>query len=75
MQRDPDEIEAAFLAGARAALDKKSGALRDRAAAGITIVEYREKRVRIVSSEARAVLTLAEDFEQIAAELRPEGRS
>jgi hypothetical protein len=69
MQRDPDEIEAAFRAGAAAALDKKAKALRDKAAAGITAAEYHGKRVRVVTSEARAILTLAEDFEAIAADL------
>jgi len=70
-----DEMETAIVGGAISALAKHAGALRKRAALGITVVDNEHGSTRIVSSESRASLTLAEDFEAIASELEAGDRT
>jgi hypothetical protein len=64
-----DELESAIVGAAISALDKRAAALRKQAALGIAVVDNQHGPATIVSSESRASLTLAEDFEAIAREL------
>jgi hypothetical protein len=65
----PDELTSAIVGAAISALDKRAAALRKQAALGVTIFDNEHGPATIVSSESRASLTLAEDFESIAREL------
>jgi hypothetical protein len=70
-----DELESAIVGAAISALDKRAAALRRQAALEITTVDNDHVKTTIVSSEARAALTLAEDFNSIARDLEAEVRS
>jgi hypothetical protein len=72
---DFDGFAAAITAGAQRALRNRAGVLRKAAANGITSVESHGRAVVIVSSEARAVLNVADDWDAIADELEREATS
>jgi hypothetical protein len=64
-----DQLESAIQAAAARALRRRASVQRERAALGTAAVDHGGKLVTIIASEARAALTLAEDFEEIAADL------
>jgi hypothetical protein len=66
----PNELEAAIVGAAVAALDGRVAALRAKASLGITVVDGEHGSATIVSSEAAAALKLAGGFEAIAGDLR-----
>ena len=65
-----DELDIATISGAIAALEKRAAALREQAALGISVVVGEHGPTTIISSEAAAALRLADDFEEIAHDLR-----
>jgi hypothetical protein len=65
-----NELDAAAISGAVAALEKRAKALREKAALGVSVVTGEFGEATVVSSEAAAALKLAGDFEEIARDLR-----
>ncbi len=63
VERDP--LEFAFLTGAVRALRNRAGALRQRAAPGVTKLD-RTPPVLVIASESAHALKIAGDFEAIA---------
>lgn len=72
LSRSLNAIDAAVTAGAVRALRNRSVAQREKAMPGVTNDEGRYANIVIVSSEARAALNIANDLEEIAAELEAE---
>jgi hypothetical protein len=64
-----DALEEAMIVGAVRALRTRADALRGRAEPMIFIVNVRDCSVRVTPSEARPLLTFANDFDRIAAEI------
>jgi hypothetical protein len=61
-----DPLEAAFVAGAVAALRKRAALRRERASTGVVI---HENGTALATSEARVDLNIAADLEAIATEI------